>query len=447
MTNNRSLLTTTALSGALVVAGVALQTGVASAATVAFNGSANITFATQSVTSTGGQITLPATAASVVTVGAGESCGTGATITLTAPTGVTFNSAPGFTAAAGTATATGFSSGASSVTYVVGTAVTNTTVTIGGTAGAFNLASGTTFTSPVTANRVFTLTNNGCTGYTNPTFANGFQSASAFAYTPTATNATIDTSATGQGRLFVTSATASTRVAEVGQALFATNATLINAAGGTTFAPGTNTGNLSVAGIYGQLSRVYLAPSTGTCQTTAGGTLPTGAVSGSISGNAATFSGLVDGTTYRLCLENNGSTVVQQSTYLGTVTASSLAGSATSTTAIGTTSYSGNATTLNYLTGGSSYQYFVRVTNPTATATPVFVVVTKDDGSIFSGSVTTNLGVNAAALYSVTDLNTATGANLTAADRARVQVLTTSNAQNVSGILYNTATGVVTLSN
>lgn len=453
MNQHRSLMTTTALSGALAITGIALTSGVASAAvTASFNGGNNINFATQAATASSGAISLTAGQVLNLTLPSGDYCPANSTITLTAPAGVTFTSAPGFTTAGatwGAAAASGFVSGASTVTYLVSTALTGAAdnlVTIGGTTGIFTLASGTTFTTASTTPRTFTLSQSGCTTSGIGQSTAGFTAASAISYTATAgTNASIDTGATGQGKLFTASATNSTRVAVGGTAQFGIATTLINTAGGTTYNAGASTGVVTMTGVFSQFARVYLA--NGACNTTAGGALPTGSITGVISGSTATFSGLQTTATYTACFENDGSSVLQSGTYTSSASASAISGTVAGTGALGVFTYSGTATTINYVTGGSAYQYFARVTNTNNSPVSVFVVVTKDDGSTpAAGLITTNLGANANALYSMTDINTASGANLTAADRARVQVLTSGSAGTtpIQGILFNTATGVVT---
>ena len=170
---------------------------------------------------------------------------------------------------------------------------------------------------------------------------------------------------------------------------------------------------------------------------------------GTISGNTATFTAIPSAAAvFNTCIENSGSTVLQAGTYsaaaVSSLSTQSILGS--TLTSVGTLAYNGVASTINYVTGGSAYQYFLRVTNPNSGTGQVFAVVTKEDGTTFSGSITTNLGANANALYSVSDLNAATGANLGAADRARVQLLLGANMTG-TGILFNTATGVITGAN
>ncbi|KAB2909346.1 MAG: hypothetical protein F9K30_23285, partial [Dechloromonas sp.] len=53
MTNTRSLMSSTALSGALAVSALVVAAGAAQAATATFNGGANIQLATQSLNSSG----------------------------------------------------------------------------------------------------------------------------------------------------------------------------------------------------------------------------------------------------------------------------------------------------------------------------------------------------------------------------------------------------------
>lgn len=462
MTNTRSLLSSTALSGALAVSALVVGAGAAQAATVAFSGGNNVTLATQSLNSSGTVGLLQSGQTVTATGDTNDVCAPGSVIVLTAPTGTLFAAAPlaSFTGANATnLSATGVvQTGSSTVQYTLSSTggTTNnfasTTVITFGNSGGINLTSGTTFATPVTSSRTFTVSGLSCASFAGGTTANGLQSASGIqnSVASNGNQATVDTTATGAGKLFATSSTNSTRVATLGQIAVANTAT-VNAGSGAAFTlPAGSALTVTASGPFSAASRVYLA--TGTCTTTAGAALPSGNILGTVSGGTATFASAAVATTYTLCYENNGSSLITAGTSsLPTaVTASGVVSTLTGSTTsfnIGNLVYSGNATSLNYITGGSAYQYFVRVTNPTSAATSVFAVVTRDDGTTFSGSVNTNLGANANALYSVTDLNTATGANLTAADRARVQILTSAASAPVSGLLYNTATGVVATSN
>lgn len=463
MTNTRSLMSSTALSGALAVSALVVAAGAAQAATATF-ATSSITLATQSLNASGAVGLAQTGQTIIVTPGAAETCSTGGQITITAPSGVLFASVPNvsFTGAnAACLTASGVvNSGSASVTYTLTTinaATFNTTsnmvVGVNGTTGPISLTTGTTFTSPVSTARTFVVSGVACaTAITGATTANGLMSASGFGYTANAAGntATVDTTATGAGRLFVTSASNSTRVATLGS--FTVNAAtgVVDAASGAPYTlPAGSAITVTASGPFASASRAYVT--TTTCVTTAGAALPSGYVTGTISGATATFSSLAT-SAYNLCYENNSTSVIQAGTaatpapITASASVSTLTGSTSSVT-IGALAFSGNATSLNYVTGGSAYQYFVRVTNPNTAATSVFAVVTRDDGTAFSGSVTTNLSSNANALYSITDLNTATGANLTASDRARIQVLTSAATAPVSGLLFNAATGVVNTAN
>ncbi len=464
MTNTRSLLSSTALSGALAVSALVVAAGAAQAATVTFNGGNAVTLATQSLNSSG-TIALTAINVPVIVTGAvGESCANGAVITLTAPTGTLFSAAPlaTFTGAnAADLSATGVvQTGSSTVNYTLNAANGNTfasgsVMTIGAnTAGGINLTSGTTFASPVTTARPFTVGALSCASFTGGnTGAGGLASASGVsAANAPGNNVTVDTTATGAGKLFATSATNSTRVAALGTLTVSNAAGTVNAGNGSAFTlPAGSALTVTASGPFSAASRVYLATGT-TCTTTAGAALPAGNILGTVSGGTATFASAAVNQAYVLCYENNGTSLITAgsgntpATFTGTAVVSTLTGSTTGLT-LGNMFYSGTASTLNYVTGGSAYQYFVRVTNPTAAATSVFAVVTRDDGTTFSGSVNTNLGANSNALYSIADLNTATGANLTANDRARVQILTSANPAPVVGLLFNTATGVIAPAN
>ncbi len=454
MTNNRSLLSSTALSGALAVSALVVAAGAAQAATLSFNGGNNVTLATQTINSAG-TITLPSSTVSI-TGGTGEVCANGAVFTLTAPTGTTFAAAPlaSFSGAnnASLSTTGVIQAGSTTVQYTLtvagGNNFSDTTVLTLGGSGGLNLASGSTFATPVTTARGFIVSALSCASFAGGTTANGLASASGIQYTNASATATVDTTAAGAGKLFATGTGITTRVATLGSLNVSNVAGTTNATTGATFAlPAGSALTVNASGPFAAASRVYLA--TGACTTTAGAALPSGNILGTVSGNTATFPSAAVATAYNLCYENNGTSLIpagSSGNTTATATVSTLSG-ATSSATLGSFVYSGSSTVLNYVTGGSAYQYFVRVTNPSSAASSVFAVVTRDDGTTFSGSVNTNLGANSNALYSITDLNTATGANLTANDRARVQILTSATSAPVSGLLFNTATGVIAPSN
>jgi hypothetical protein len=456
MTNHRLLMTTSALSGAMAVSALVLAAGAAQAATASFNSGTNITIATQSLNSAG-TISLSQTAQNLtITLINADTCSAGNTLTLTAPAGVTFGSVPNISIAGGvggTLASGTVQTGSSSVLYTFsGNTMTNTNsnvITIGGSTNPFFLTTGSTFSTANTTVRVFTVSST-CGTFTVPTVANGLLSASGFSPTTAAgTTATVDTTATGAGKLFTTSATATTRVATLGTISVAASST-VDAGNGSAYTISSGSSvTTTLTGSFTAVSRLYAV--TASCVTTAGGSLPSGSITGTVSGSTVSLTGMATGTTYTLCYENNGSTVIQAGggtalPITATASVSNLTGSTSSAT-VGNLLYSGAAATLNYVTGGSAYQYFVRVTNPGSATTSVFAVVTKEDGSSTAGSLNTSLGINSNALYSITDVNTATGANLSAADRARVQILTSSSSATVSGILFNTATGVIATSN
>lgn len=458
MTNHRSLMTTTALSGAMAVSALLAGAGVAQAASATFNGGANVTIATQTLNSAGTVSLSQAAQTLAIQLTGAETCAVGTTITLTAPSGVTFSSVPNvaITGGGGTpATASGsLGTGSSSVVYTFAgntlNATNNGTITFGGATSPFFLTTGSTLTTATTTPRVFTVSST-CSSFAAPTVANGLTSASGFSATATAgTTLTVDTTATGAGRLFTTNTASTTRVGTIGTYAVANTAAAVDAGNGSAYLlPSGSSVTTTLTGSFAAASRVYAA--TNACVTTAGGSLPSGSVTGSITGSSAVLTGMAINTTYTLCYENNGSTVIQagagsDAPITASAAVSNLAG-ATSAATVGALRFSGAAGTINYVTGGSAYQYFVRVTNPNSSATSVFAVVTKEDGTSTSGSLNTSLGANANALYSISDVNTATGANLTASDRARIQVLTSQTAASVTGVLFNTATGVVAPAN
>ncbi len=461
MTRGYQLMTTSAI-GSAVLGTMLLATGSANAAIgLGFNAAPGtqtvLNLAANTVASNSNNVALIQTNQCIsFSAGAANDWTVGSTFVVNLPTGVTFQQAVTANASAGTLSLlAGGTAGSSSVTYSINqAAAAGDIVRIGCSSTAGSSAGNLFLTAPgysvanttVAAATVSTTSGTPVAAGTTVNLLTSGQPITATVATAVAQ--TIDTGATNLGRGFATNTTtaAAARYATLAQITVANPAT-INAVGGASYTLPTATETVTISGPFSGISRAYL--STAVCVTTAGAALAAGAVVGTISGNTATFTAIPSAAAvFNTCIENSGSTVLQAGSYtvaaVSSLSTQSILGSTNTT--VGTLAYNGSAQTVNYVTGGSAYQYFLRVTNPNSGTGQVFVVVTKEDGTSFSGSITTNLGANANALYSISDVNTATGANLGAADRARVQLLLSSGMTG-TGILFNTATGVVTAAN
>ena len=460
MKRYNQLLTTSAI-GSAVLGTMLLATGSANATiSLGFNAApgtqtvANL--AANTVASNSNNVALIQTNQCIsFSAGAANDWTVGSTFVVNLPTGVTFQQAASANASAGTLSLlAGGTAGSSTVTYSINQAATAGDIvrigcasTAGSSAGnLFLTAPGYSTTNTTVAAATVSTTAGNALAATTVNMLTSQQPITATV--GTSVPQTIDTGATNLGRGFATNTTnaAAARYATLTTITIANPAT-VNAVGGASYTLPTATETVTISGPFSGISRAYL--STAACVTTAGASLAAGAVVGTISGNTATFTAIPSAAAvFNTCIENSGSTVLQAGTYsaaaVSSLSTQSILGS--TLTSVGTLAYNGVASTINYVTGGSAYQYFLRVTNPNSGTGQVFAVVTKEDGTTFSGSITTNLGANANALYSVSDLNAATGANLGAADRARVQLLLGANMTG-TGILFNTATGVITGAN
>jgi hypothetical protein len=442
MKDRNRLLSSSTLAGATftAVVGAAAIYSPTPAFAASSMSSSSPTYGFQSVSVNNNAIAWPGTA----TLTSGGTVSPGAFLTLTLPSGMTFASGPTTTTSSHTRT--------SAITSFAGSSVV--TWTLGGSTStgdtyvfsSFNITTGSAITGGSTTPFRLTVALTGTSGSTSTISglsANAFYATSGWTASFTSLAATINTSSGANGSLFVTSSVTGSRVAQLGSVQYDTFSGPVSAATGTAqySLPSGTLGGLTVTGNLGQITRAYLVPGAG-CQSTVAATLPSTAISSAaLTSASATFSSLVTGSYYSLCVENVGSSLISQTPIVSAVlTPTNNLGSSAS--AISGLSYSGTANTLDYVVGGSTWLYFIRAVNTTSASAQLFATVTKDDGTTFAGSVTTNLTAGTAALYSIDQINTATGANLTTGDRARVNVLT-STSVNVSGLLYNAASGVV----
>lgn len=473
---NRNILLSAASAGVLSAALFGAGSALAAAPTVTMiggnvdatgtaAGTVGYRYATQATQVSTGVISQAAGFLTVAYAN-GDQLSNGDQITISLPSGFTFLAAPtatlsgsatgscGSNAAIGAGTVS--ASSPNTVTFSTSTAfsvgTSGCTITFSG----LNATSGTLLQSAVSTALTPTLTvvssANGARPAASVGAGSGFYAANGWTVTGAAGGATttIDVSATALGKTFTTTSAVNARVTRLATVTPAANALVLAANSSAYTLPAGVTFSATLTGVnFASASRVYFEAQ-GTCQTTPGAALSTGSQNGTISGNTVTAPGLSTAT-YALCYEANGSTVVQPSTYSAAFT-STLSGSASlaagnAVTNLGNIAFPGNPAQINYAVGGSAWQYFVRVTNPGQAVSTVLAVVTPDSGVTTVGVLATGLSANANALYSVADLNAATGLSLGQADRFRVQVVTSNTAATASGILFNTATGVITTAN
>lgn len=447
MKNRTRLLSSTALVGASFTAAMGLTAIYAPApanAAAGLSSVTGVTYATQAVSAASGSVIWPGPA----TLTGSSSVSPSAFLTLSLPSTMTWVAAPTLSRSSHvglSGNATG--GGTSTITWTLtGSSSTGDTYVF----SAFSINSGTALTTASTTGLGLTVNLAGGTasGNAGPSSFNAFYASSGWSATFAAgTAVTINTASPSNGSLFtVNGTTVTSRVGTLGNASFSltNNAKQNDGATSYTLPTGTSAG-LTVTGNFGQITRAYL--SSGTCQTTVGGALPSGALSSSaLASGSATFSGVVAGTTYTLCVENQGTSLIQQTTTVGatlTPTASVGSSAAAAATGIGSLAYSGNSSTLDYVTGGSSWVWYIRAVNPNATSSNIFAAVTKDgDSNTYAGQLVTTLAAGANALYSIDQISSVTGANLTANDRARIQFLS-GGSVNISSLLVNAATSVI----
>lgn len=424
----------------------------ASAATTVGNPAMG-TYATQGIPSTGA-VTIQAgiiyTANNILADGADHGL-----VTFTLPAGVTFVSTPTVTADATAFTAaTVGGGGAGSNTLVIN--VTRASVTSAGTVtlGSFQVT-GATALATATAAGAFEITGQ-ASGWTvsanndlTAAKADLAQSASQLQVSAGVTNLQIDVTSPSNGTQYVdTTGAGGNSIAGSGY-LGTVNAghnTWLNSTATGAYAFTTTTPTVALGLDLTGVSSAYIVTPAAVCAATK----PAGAISGALSGSTATFAGLVAGTTYGVCVQPNGTSLLNQTGTPGvSVTASEDTTSTTTNNAgttqdLGTITYNGTAVTAGYVVAAASgYNNYIRVINPAATASRIIVLVKRDDGTTASGVLNAAQAANTAALYTPAQINTAVGSNIisTAADRAQVTVLSPANI-TAENLMFN-PTGTV----
>jgi hypothetical protein len=419
--------------------------------------SVTTTYASQAVSTANGTVVVAANKLIYTSV---SGLAAGAIITFTLPSGLTFANTPTVTAStAGTvASVTGGGAGSNSLT--VGLSVTplaaNGTVSIGAFTvnGATALATaGNVLDFSAKASGDSTAANNDPdpvkTSKTNGSLvsANGL----AFTSAPGVANPVIvDVGTTGgvasNGTLFQIAGT-NQKNARVGQFTTAPAGGVVTADGTTAYGfPAGATISATVSGNFGAIASAYLDPAlASTCPTTA----PAGAITGTVTSSAITFPNLVPATAaagYAVCLFANGTAIIQPT---NPISASATVSGGVGTSQSGNLSaiaYNGTVLNYNYVVGNQGgYVNYLRVQNPTGGSARLIVSVRTDAGVVTSGTLDSGLPAGQAKLYTLSDVNTATGAGITTAgDRATISILSTA-AITGSNLMVNPNSTVVTM--
>lgn len=422
--NKRNLIISSAVAAALGL----ISAHANAAGTAAF---AEISYATEGIPSTGA-VTIPA---GIIYTGSNAATGAGL-VTFTLPTGVTFTSTPSITTASNYTAASVAGGGAGSNTLTVN--VTGGAAGTGSiTLGAFTVTGATTlagvtgagaFQYSVQASGWTAAADNDATALRDDLARSARQN---ILTTTTAGSAAsqIDVASPSNGTRFTDGATPNQAFHLVG-VLTPTTGANMNATNTATFsfASGTTT-SVTVSGYpFSSVSSVYMAPAgTTSCAATA----PTGSTTGTVSGNSVTFTGVVAGAGSRaVCLINSGSNILPA--LAGTITATATRDTFTSpaTAAVSTAgqlTYNGTVVNVNYVVGnGAGYAMYLNVVNPASAAAPVYISLRKSDGTVMNGTLASSLGANSSQLFTVADINTATGANLAnESSRAFITLLST----------------------
>lgn len=219
-----------------------------------------------------------------------------------------------------------------------------------------------------------------------------------------------------------------------------TSNTTVNLAG-TAISPSSTGSTLTVSGPLSGISTVVVAPSSSTVSATS---IPSGATTGTPSGNSVTVSfPSVASTAYNVYGLATGSTVLDIGSFnvAATVALSSGQSSTMSAVTTATTTYNGTVATVNYAVGGTTgYGSYLYITNRSLAATPVLISVRPSDGSgPFSGTLVSSLPANSSVLVSGPQIDTALGTSLftTAGQRSNLRVLVGTTSAAVTGLLVN----------
>jgi hypothetical protein len=414
---------------AAVVAGIA---GIASSQAIAGPASVSVvttplTYGAQSVTAAGNVVGVPI---NTVQYRAFAGMNVGATLTFNLPSGMTFQTMPTVTASVGGtaafSAASGLGTGSIQVTVNAalgaGEDVRLGAFSIGGASQLANTA------VPVNLNITAQVRNGapnqndgspvgGGTGgaATNLNAVNGI------IFNANSSNVVVNVRDPSNGTKFLVNTVDQNNVslgdATIEPATAGVGGQSVLRADGTgvyTFPAGSAT-SLTVSGNFPSIATSFLkAPSTGVCPATP----PSGAISGTVSPTELTYTGLVPGTRYDVCLVTDGTGLIAENGGSGTPVpaasggVSNLAGAVSRP--LGRIAYNGTVQTFNYVVGdGGGYGMFVNVANLTAAPQRIQAVVRMADGEVFTGPLTTALTANGSELFSMEQIVEATSAPLT----------------------------------
>lgn len=396
----RNLVLASAVASALALAAGAAQAGTLSGTPT--------NYATQAVTAANNVVTVAAGSV-VYTLTGTASVGT--TVTMTLPSGMTFNVPPAVTCAGGTlacaASVTAGGAGQNYVTYTVtGAGAATDTITYGG----FSVNGASALATAGASLKVTASSIGGDAGDTDPTTGTastlGFAamtSANGLTVTEVVNDLTVDIS-----NYNGTKYSSGTAWGSSGSVNVAPTGGTVGANGVTAYAFPTGSAiSAVVSGNFGSMTSFWL--DTAACAATPGtGT----SMTGTLTGNSATFNGLVSGTTYNVCHVSNGTSVIQVSNPVSVnATVSNSVGSKSAS--LGTITYGGTSAFVNYYVGnGAGYAMYLQVSNQSSAASKVIAVVNMADGTIKTGMLESAMPANTTKLYTVADINTATGASL-----------------------------------
>lgn len=214
------------------------------------------------------------------------------------------------------------------------------------------------------------------------------------------------------------------------------------ATGAFTFSSKTATAN--IGGNFSGVTAAYLAEASEACKATA----PSGSTKGTVTSSSISFSGITpSGTPREVCLIADSDAILQQT--LSGITASATQDTFTTTPSgkLASVKYNGGVFSLDYVVGSSDGNYiiYINVVNRDSAATDVRAVVQSAEGTVNSGLLGT-LPANQQMLYTMSDVNTATGSNLSSAtDRGALTILTNTSNATANSLMFNPNGTVVTM--
>jgi hypothetical protein len=155
---------------------------------------------------------------------------------------------------------------------------------------------------------------------------------------------------------------------------------------------------------------------------------------------AITFAGITPAAGAReVCLGATGTAILQQTPSGVNVSATQDTFTTTPAGTLGTIKYNGGVFPLNYVVGSAAggYTNYIRVVNRDSAASDVRAVVQNDNGTVSTGLLG-SVPANQSTLYTVGQINAATGSTLSSAtDRGAITILTNSSNTTASNLMFN----------